>query len=514
MSLNLLAKIKNRKINDVFCGSVLSYLLVILNAVYSIALTPYILSSIGDIEYGIYKTIASLSSTIMVLDLGIGNTITRYIARYRADKQNEKIPPFVSMMFVEGIVLSGIVMMLSVGILFGIPGLYQNSFSDTQIRLAQSLFLILSVNLLFHIIENILNGIIAGYNNYTYANALKLFRILFRIAFTYLLLAFYDSSIVLVSLDLALTVLLIIFEYLYIKGKYKLHIVSKIKKWDKTIFIESGKYTSLLFISNIASQVNGSLDNVVIGAELGAEFVTVYSIAITFFVMFEQLSMSISNVMLPTITETLVQDKTGKKTERTIISCGRIQFMLLGSVLAGFAVLGQDFINLWLGDGFVDAYYLTLMLFIPSILELIINVCISILRAQNRMGFRTIVLICSTVVNALITIIGVKYSGYYWAAIGTGISFLLGSVITMGVYYKKVIGLRILNIYKSIFSGTWISILISMLVTFMVHLKINSGWVSIIVNVVVFIISFVILQMLFGLNETEKNIIKNKFLRR
>ncbi len=514
MSLNLSSKLKSSKINDVFYGSILSYLLVILNAVYSIALTPYILSSIGEIEFGIYKTIASLSSSIMVLDLGIGSTITRYIARYRADKQNEKIQPFVSMIFVEGILLSGIVLIISFGILCSIPAIYQNSFSDKQIQLAQLLFFILSVNLLFHIIENVLNGIIAGYNNYTYANTLKLFRIIFRIVFTYLLLTFYNSSVVLVSLDLALTVLLIVFEYLYIKGEYQIRIISKIKKWEKNVFIESGKYTSLLFVSNIASQVNGSLDNVVIGAELGAEYVTIYSIAITFFVMFEQLSMSISNVMLPTITETLVHDKTGEKTEKTIITCGRIQFILLGSVLAGFVVLGQDFINLWLGDGFIDAYYLTLLLFIPSLLELIINVCISILRAQNRMGFRTVVLICSTIVNALVTIVGVKYGGYYWAAIGTGISFLFGSVITMGLYYKKVIGLRIIKIYKSIFSGTWFCILISMFITYAIHLRIHSSWGSIIINVSAFLISFVILQLLFGLNDVEKNIIKNRLLRR
>ena len=64
----------------------------------------------------------------------------------------------------------------------------------------------------------------------------------------------------------------------------------------------------LIFITTIATQANGNLDNVIIGAVVNARAITVYSMGLLIFSMFEQLSTSISSVMLPTVTETLKND--------------------------------------------------------------------------------------------------------------------------------------------------------------------------------------------------------------
>lgn len=49
---------------------------------------------LGDSGYGVYKTIASFSSTLLVMDLGIGTTVMRYTAKYRAEENKEEIGNF------------------------------------------------------------------------------------------------------------------------------------------------------------------------------------------------------------------------------------------------------------------------------------------------------------------------------------------------------------------------------------------------------------------------------------
>ena len=66
--------------------------------------------------------------------------------------------------------------------------------------------------------------------------------------------------------------------------------------------------------------------------------------------------------------------------------------MLLGAIFTGFFFFGKEFVFLWMGDGFDDVYYLAIILMAPAMLELCINVCLSILRAKNKHGFRTAVL--------------------------------------------------------------------------------------------------------------------------
>lgn len=496
--------------NNIRIGAMLSYILVIINAVYGLVISPFIIGKLGTVEYGVYKTIASLSSSLMVLDLGLGGMVTRYIAAYIAEKKNGKIEKFISMAIGECSLLIIIISLICVVLYLLLPAIYEEGLDDQQIILAQQLFGILTINMCCHIVENLLNGIIAGFNRFVFANSLKLIRVIVRIVLTVLILTFYKSSFVLVIIDLFLTLCLIVSEYIYVRWNLRIGVRISLRGWDKVVFFESFRYTGLLFLTSIAAQVNSNLDNVVIGAEQGADFVTVYSMGLIVFAMFENLSTAISGVMLPTVTNALAEDETGSKVKKIVVSAGRIQFMLLGAVFVGFVVLGRDFVELWLGQGYQDVYYIVLILMAPALLELCVNVCLSILRAKKILGFRTGILSACTVLNAFITIVGVRLYGYYAAAVGTGASFLIGSVIIMNIYYYKKLGFNMVEIYRQIFGRIWICVIIAGFFTCISSKFIRGTWLAFIVNVMVFGIVYLLTLYFFGLNNSEKNIIKRR----
>lgn len=501
--------------NEVKWGALLSYLLVIINALYGFLIIPYILSSLGDAEYGVYKTISSLSSALMILDLGLGGTAMRYIAKFKSEEKKDKIESFVSMALGEGLIICLGLMVISAVVYTLIPAIYAEGLSQSEIELAKKLFIFLALNMVFHIIENVFNGVISGFNKFTISNGIKLGRILFRVALLFIVFIFVKSAVALVLIDLFLTVVQIIIEFVYIKIKLKTKIKLSFKNWDKELFKESFKYTMLLFVTTIAAQINNNLDNVVIGAIKGSALVAVYSIGLLLFGMFEQLSTSLSGVMLPTVTNVLKNDSNGNEIQNTIINIGRIQFMLLGAALVGFAVLGKQAIYLWLGEGYEDVYVITLILMAPALLELCVNVCLAVLRAKNMLGFRTAVLFGTTVLNAIITIIGVKLVGYYAAAIGTAVSFLIGSVVIMNIYYWKKLSFNMFKIYRKIFSRTWICLLLSGGVIVLSSHFLNDGMMAFVLNIVVFCVVYGITMILFGFKKEEKRNIPvlNKFLK-
>lgn len=501
--------------NEVKWGAALSYLLIIVNALYGFLVTPYILSSIGEGEFGVYKTITSLSAALMVLDLGLGGTVMRYIAKYKSENLRKKIEDFISMSLGEGAIIIGIFAVVSVFIYALLPVIYSQGLTQTQLVLAKRLFAILAINMAFHIIENIFNGIITGHNKFTFANGLKLLRIVMRIALVFIVFCFVKNAYVLVLIDLVLTIGLLVAEYVYARRVLTIKVKLSFKNWDKEVFRESFKYTSLLFITTIAAQINNNLDNVVIGAIKGAAPVAIYSMALLIFGMFEQLSTSVSGVMLPTVTNILNEDDAINKVQKTIVTVGRLQFALLGAALTGFVIIGKEFINLWLGDGFEDVYVLTLILIAPAILELCVNVCLSVLRAKNMLGFRTWVLLGTTALNAVVTIVGVKLTGYYAAAVGTALSFVIGSVVIMNIYYCKKLHFNMLKIYAGIFSRIWICLLISGGALFLSSRYFTEDWLSLMVNVAVFGVTYAVTLLLFGLKKDEKQMIPfiGKFLK-
>ncbi|MBQ8291229.1 MAG: oligosaccharide flippase family protein [Clostridia bacterium] len=494
--------------SEVKNGAILSYILILLNACYGLFLTPFILGRIGEADYGVYKTVAALSSSLMVLDLGLGGTLMRYIARFKADGEEEKIANYVAMSLIQAAILAAAVLFIVVGVYFFIDILYADGLTVAEIAKAKKLYIVLGIGIVAHIFENVMNGVISGYNKFTFANGLKLLRLMIRIILTIGLLFVFNNSMTLVVIDVVLIFGLLITEWFYVCFALKLKV--RFKVWENKLFKESFKYTLLLFITAIAAQINGNLDNVVIGAIKGSEAVAVYSMGLLIFSMFEQLSTAISSVMLPTVTNTLKNDdEKYTQTQELIVQAGRVQFALLGAVFIGFLILGKSFVSIWLGEGYEDVYIIGLILMAPSLLELCVNVCLSVLRANNNLGFRTYNLLATTVLNAIITIVGTYFWSYYAAAIGTGVSFLLGSVIIMNVYYNKKYGFRMGLVYAQIFKGIFPCLLISGISGWLAIYFFASNLVKLLVGVTVFLLVYGLTLCLFGLNKKEKSCLKN-----
>lgn len=497
------------KTNQVKWGAILSYILIFLNATYGLFLTPYILGQIGDASYGVYKTVSAFTASLMVLDLGLGGTMMRYIAKYRADKQESKIPNFISMGLIQAGAICAVVGVVASVLYLFLDTIYSGGLTAAELVEAKRLYVFLAIGILAHIFENLLNGIICGYNSFVFANGIKVLRLFVRIAAVVVLLGIFRNSLTLVFVDLAITLLAVFAEAAFMLSK--LNVKAKYTHWDAKVFGESFKYTMLMFLTSIVAQANSNLSNVAIGAILSSSAVTVYSMAVLIFDTYEHLSTAISGVMLPTITNSLKDDDEHyTNTLNIVVDMGRIQFMLLGAALVGFITLGKPFIELWLGSNYNDVYYLVLILLGPALLELCINVCLSILRAKNMLGFRTAVITASTVLNLLITIGAMPYIGFYSAAIGTACSFLFGSVVVMGIYYYKKFKINILKLYRNIFHKTWICLVLSGVICFAVSAVFKTAAIRFTSGFCAFCITYAVTLLLFGLNKKEKSMILSK----
>ena len=71
-------------------GASLSYVLTIIANALGFVLAPFLLGKLGSTQMGIYETIGALAGYMAVLDFGVNSTITRYISKYRAEKQEDK----------------------------------------------------------------------------------------------------------------------------------------------------------------------------------------------------------------------------------------------------------------------------------------------------------------------------------------------------------------------------------------------------------------------------------------
>lgn len=85
--------------NQLKAGAALSYVSIGLNMMVGLIYTPYMLRMLGQSEYGLYSLAASIVAYLTVLDLGFGNAIVRYTAKFRAEGKERKQQEMFGMFF-------------------------------------------------------------------------------------------------------------------------------------------------------------------------------------------------------------------------------------------------------------------------------------------------------------------------------------------------------------------------------------------------------------------------------
>lgn len=80
-------------------GALLSYINLFVTNVTGILVTPFVIKSLGDSEYGLYTLIGAFVGYLSVLDLGLNNAIVRFVALYRAEKSKKSEENFLAISF-------------------------------------------------------------------------------------------------------------------------------------------------------------------------------------------------------------------------------------------------------------------------------------------------------------------------------------------------------------------------------------------------------------------------------
>ena len=500
------------KVKELKKGAIFSYLLILANSFYGLFFTPYLISALGDGQYGVYKIIASLAGSITILDLGIGSTVLRYVAYFNAKNEKKNLSNFCAMAFIQTAIISA-VMVAACGIVyFCIDGLYSKSLTPDELRLAKNLFLIFIVMLVINNYEKVIFSMVAGCEHYSFANMTKLMSIILRVILLVFALMVYPNAEVILLSQIAATLVVMMAQWVHIKKKIGLKI--KYYFWDNSLFLQSFKYTALMFIQSLAVQLNGNLDNMVIGSIVGSAAVAVYSVGLQLYGMYEQFAMAFSDLMLPTVSKQIADGASERELEDTVIKVGRLEFMALGAALCGFIVIGREFIELWLGKGYTFAWTVGLILMIPTTVPLIQNVSLSILRAKNKMGFRTAAVCFMALFNLIITIVGVRLFGAIAACVGTAIGLIGANIIAMNIYYVKVVHLNVFRIFANILKRTWLCCVISVAAVMLADRFIGGTWFLWLVKVVIFCVIYGILLIIYGMNDSEKKVLFGKIMRK
>lgn len=494
--------------NQLKIGAILSYINILAGLIVGLGYTPVMIRLLGQSEFGLYSLIGSLVAYLSVLDMGLGNTIVRYVSKNRAvgDKKSESE---LNGLFLAIYSVIGLVTLIVGSILyFNVNNMFGATLSIDQIERAKVMMILLIFNIAISFPLSVFASLMQAYERFIFLRIFNIISVLLKpiIALPFLFMGYGAITLVvtatIVNIACLLTNVYYCFRYLNIhfsKGHF-----------EKAFLYEISGYAFFIFLNAIMDKIYWGTGQFILGMVSGTIQVAIYAIAMQFMNMYMQFSCAISGVLLPKVTMMVANGATKVELTNLMIKIGRLQYIVIGYILVMFFLVGEEFIYLWAGKNYISAYSMILIIMIAAFTSLIQNTGIAILQAMNLNRYRMTVYVICAVVNIFISLVLAKMYGGLGCAISTSIAIFISTGLIMNRYYHKRIGIDIPLFWKNITHMMPSAFILIVLVEiFQMNVSLEYSWLYFVIKVVVYTLIYMILMYFIGMNGYEKNLCRS-----
>lgn len=432
-------------------GAVLSYVYIAIGAVITLLYTPFMIRILGKSEYGLYNTVASVISSLSILSLGFGSGYIRFFSRYKVEDRKDDIAKLNGMFLIIFSVIGMIAFICGLFLSNHLELVFDTGLTNQELQKAKVLMIMLTINLAISFPASVFTSIITSQEQFIFQKVIILVKQVVSPLVCIPLLLMGCGSVGMVASSVVISLIVDIVNIVFCFSKLDTHFV--FHDLPREVLKGLAIYSGFIAINMIVDQINLNIDKILLGRFCGTESVAVYSAGYTLYNYYHLFSTSISNVFTPRIhyiwsNSEITEKEKNRKLSMLFAEVGRIQFIVLWLVCSGLILFGRQFIRVWAGNGYENAYYVVLLLAVAAIVPLSQNLGIEIQRAKNKHQFRSIIYLFMAFINLGLSIYLCQIYAEIGSAIGTAVSFIVANTIIMNLFYSRVLGLEISEYWK------------------------------------------------------------------
>ena len=460
------------------------------------------LRMMGQNEFGLYSLVASVVGYLTILDFGFANAIIRYTAKYRAENKEREQYEMFGMFIILYCIIGVIAFIAGLFLYFNADSMFNRTMTIADLSKVRTMILLMVFNVAFTFPMSIWGAIITAYEEFVFQKIVNICRIILNPIIMVILLYMGYRAVAMVVLLTIFNVATLLMNAWY--RFFSIHVKVKFGKIRFGFLKEISTYSFWIFLEAIMNTIFWSTGQFVLGMYVGASTVAIYAVAIQLKNIYLSFSTAISGVFLPKITSMVSKHTSDKEISDLFIKTGRIQYVVMITILAGFILFGRQFVRLWAGDNYDESYFITLMFFIPLTVPLIQNLGISKLQAKNQLKFRSVLYVSISVASLAISIpLSIKYGGIGCAA-GTTIALVDGQIFIMNIYYYKKVYLDIPKFWREIFKMSIVPFILCVIGGIILHYYDINSEARLSISILIFLLVNTPLFWRFSMNEYER----------
>jgi O-antigen/teichoic acid export membrane protein len=346
------------KLSHILRAVATSWLAVLVGAVVGFLLTPYLLHHIGDLEFGLYTLVTTLTGYYGLFDLGVRSAVLRFVSRALALHDREEINRVVASAFYF---YWGVCILTILGTALVLPWLPQVfRISGQTAHAFQYLFLLAGIVQGFTFPLNVFAGSLDASGRFDQVYSVQILSLLLRVVVVIVVIRaggqlFAVGAVVLLSIFLSyiLQIPLAIRE---------IPSLSLNPRWvSRAKLKEMFRYASVTIGVGFGDKLKANIFPVIVGVLAGPVAVTLFSLPTRLLRFPIDGVGTMTEVMNPTSSH-LEARRDYEKLRRLLILSAQGAVLLLAPMAVFLFIFGRDLLRLWVGSGYLSAYPLLVIL--------------------------------------------------------------------------------------------------------------------------------------------------------
>lgn len=397
---------------------------------------PFLVHHLGDSLYGVWVLIGSLAGYLGLLDFGLTPATVKYVAEHRARNDQDAINRLVSGGMLVFSALGCVVLVATVVLAFCFNAIFHTQLSNST---ATIIVFIAGIDLAITFPASVFVGVLRGYQRYDVDAAVTAFTILARSALLVVFIGRGYNGI------WALALLTLVFDM--VRLGYIIYCVYGINPEIRIAraHLDQGEmrrllsFSSFFFLIMVGNQINFLTDSIVIGSMLPVTIamaaVTTYNIANRLVSYLRDLVVEMSGVLMPAFSGLFAGNDHAKVQELHILNT-KYTLLISLPLASVFFVLGDVFINVWMGPHYAQSAQLLYILTVAIIAHLAVNPTNGALIGMGKHKIVAKFSIAQALTNLVVSILLVKQYQLIGVALGTAVSMIVFALISLPVYFR------------------------------------------------------------------------------
>lgn len=431
-------------------GVILGYVNTAVQTVVSFLYTPLLLGGIGQSEYGLYQIIGSLTAYINIFESMLTASVLRFYCQEKSEGDAEGMETVLAVARRLYAACSCLVVVSAAAFAAFFQTAYSATLTEGELREGLAMLAIVCANIVVNMLFYTYSVVVQGNERFVFAKLLELAGLVIQPVLVIVLIGGCPQAIVISVVQLAVSLASCVVKRFYAVGRLRCRIRAHgpARRMTRSMLGFSG----IMFVSMVADIVFAKTGQLLVGIAMSASAVAIFSVGYQVYQAYATLGRMVSTVFVPHVTDLSKGGDPKGELSRLWAKTGRVSAFILSTVLVVFGFFGEEFIGLWVGDGYGEAYLVAMIMMVAFVPDVVQALGLTILQVVDKYAFRSAVYVLSALANVALSVPLIETLGICGSAVASLIVLMVGSGVVMNVYYAKSVGLDVGGFWREVLS--------------------------------------------------------------